>query len=139
MKADDRRCDWRGKCKRKPYADVFPLKVKPLEERQLPCDVWIFGGWSYLCYWHLQYERIRFWIKKHIRRQKVGLGWGMAETTEEYLARCEEERIWEEEYHRTEMAKAQTDSELEALERELIETDAARAEECGYYEGETHE
>lgn len=129
---DDRHCDWHGKCKRKPYADVFPLRDKPLEKRELPCDEWYFDSWSYLCYWHLQYERFVYFIKRHVLRQKVALGWGLAETTEEYLKRLDEEE------RDAEMA-AEYDravAEKEAEDRARIEFDAARAEECGYYQGD---
>lgn len=46
-------CDYHGKCKRKPYAEVFPGK----------------GSWSYLCFWHfvlarIQRHKIGWWIIK---------------------------------------------------------------------------
>jgi len=88
---DDRHCDWRGKCRRKPYMDVFPLTPKPEKERQFPCDEWIFENWSYLCFWHFQYERIRFKIKRWLGLSNKYLGYGYAETTEEYLLRLKEE------------------------------------------------
>jgi hypothetical protein len=36
-------CDWKGKCKRKPFIEVYPLK-----------DGWFdrSSGWSYLCFKH---------------------------------------------------------------------------------------
>lgn len=89
---DDRHCDWRGRCKRKPYVDVFPFKKKPEAERELPCDTVEFvGGWSYLCYWHFQYERIIYNIKHLFGLTDLYLGYGYAETTEEYLKQLEEE------------------------------------------------
>ena len=82
----DRHCDWHGKCKRKPYAEVFPFKVNEHENWAPVMD----GGWSYLCYWHFQYARVRNRFRQFIG-MKVGLGWAPAETTEEYLKRLKEE------------------------------------------------
>ena len=84
-------CNWRGKCKRKPYIEAFPLKDKPKERRQFPCDVWEFDGWSYLCFWHFQYERLRYFVKRRILRKKVALGYGYAETLNEGLERIRED------------------------------------------------
>lgn len=132
---DDRHCDWHGKCKRKPYVDVFPLRDKPESERELPCDIWYFGDWSYLCFWHFQYERIRFVIKRNILRQKVALGYGKAETSEEYLYRLAEEEEWELNEKFKLKAKAEADAELEALDMEINDYNAELAEESGYYDG----
>lgn len=92
VKRFDRQCDWRGKCMRRPYAEVFVLSMKgPDEERYCPADKWRFSGsWSHLCWWHFQYERVRFWF---LRRMGVNryLGWGYAETEKEYYKRLKEE------------------------------------------------
>jgi hypothetical protein len=40
--------------------EIFQLQKKPKEERICPADKWIFdGGWSYLCFWHFQWVRLR--------------------------------------------------------------------------------
>ena len=88
---DDRHCDWKGRCGRKPYAEVFPFR---LDEH----DDWAPGsgyGWSYLCRRHLLWVRMRTWVCRHVLGVPIGLGWGRAETTEEYLARLKEEETWE--------------------------------------------
>ncbi len=77
-------CDWHGTCGRKPYREVFDLVEKPDAGRLCPLDRWEFvGGWSYLCFWHFQYVRMRTWYRRHILRRNVGLGWAKAERYEE--------------------------------------------------------
>ena len=51
----DYHCDWKGKCKRKPYVEVYPLEWD--EERQM---YWFSRdrGWSYLCRWHFYLARL---------------------------------------------------------------------------------
>jgi hypothetical protein len=39
---NDYHCDYHGKCKRKPYAEVVEL-----------------DAWYYLCFWHFLLERIK--------------------------------------------------------------------------------
>jgi hypothetical protein len=84
-------CDWRKKCKRKPYVEVFPLRIKPIEKRKLPCDIYEFNGWSYLCRRHFYWE----WMKHNILYKLIGnkkrLGYGEVETPEEIKKRIEED------------------------------------------------
>lgn len=37
------KCDWKGKCKNKPFIEVYPLKDGYFDRDK---------GWSYLCYNH---------------------------------------------------------------------------------------
>jgi hypothetical protein len=89
-------CDWRGKCNRKPYIEAFPLTIKPESERELPCDLYKFEGWSYLCRWHFY----RSWLKHNILYKLIGskkrLGYGYAETESEMFNRLLYEKSWDE-------------------------------------------
>ena len=59
------KCDWYGKCKRKPYAEVFyDSQVKGFT-------------WSYLCFWHFQWER--FW--RFVGGERFW-GWSRAEESD---------------------------------------------------------
>lgn len=88
-------CDWRGRCKRRPYREVFPFRYKKPEERdpRFPCDLYKFGGgWSHLCFWHFLYERwVYYPIARAIGRTDKHLGYGYPETEDEYITRRLEE------------------------------------------------
>ena len=121
---DDRHCDWKGKCKRKPYADVFPLTAKPVDEQHCPKDEWAFDSWSYLCFWHFQYARLRNRVRR-LFGSTDHLGWGMAESTAEYLERMAEEAVWEAEYLATAAA-----TEVDEMDfADMIETEIRNIEE----------
>lgn len=130
---DDRHCDWRGNCKRKPYADVFHLKSKPEKEQFCPMDKWDFvGGWSYLCFWHFQYARLRSKVRR-LFGSKEALGWGKAETTKEYLDRLAEEAVWEAEYEADEQTRLAAETDAMAEAEETARTEQYRDEE--YWDG----
>ena len=88
-------CDWRGRCKRRPYREVFPFRVKPPHERdpRFPCDMYEFSDWSHLCFWHFQYARIWYRLAFMVGHTDRLLGYGYPETEGEYITRrLEEER-----------------------------------------------
>jgi hypothetical protein len=60
-------CDWKGKCNKKPYREVYPYDKKDGQ----PGFGW---GWSYLCFWHFQLARI--YAKLGFRRT---FGWSSAD------------------------------------------------------------
>ena len=43
-------CDWKGKCKKKGFAEVYPFDINASREKGYP--VFIDKGWSYLCLFH---------------------------------------------------------------------------------------
>lgn len=57
-------CDWKGKCKRKAYRDIYPIE----------CSKDGSWGWFYLCFWHFQIARI--YAILGFRRK---FGWGELE------------------------------------------------------------
>jgi hypothetical protein len=76
LKIEHNHCDWHGKCKRKAYKEVFPLKDKPESERFCPMDRWEFDDWSYLCRRHFYYAVLRAYIRRYILRRRTSLAWG---------------------------------------------------------------
>lgn len=49
-KKEEYKCDWKGKCKKKGFAEVYPFDINASREKGYP--VFINKGWSYLCLFH---------------------------------------------------------------------------------------
>lgn len=62
-------CDWRGRCKRKAYAEVFPGRIYLY-------NGYGSGGWSYLCRFH-------FILAKYVLRHKWAFGWVITDDKDE--------------------------------------------------------
>jgi len=61
-------CDWKGKCKFIPFAEVFPYTGKILTDRIKLDENGKYkevsypefeGGWYYLCFWHFLRAKLR--------------------------------------------------------------------------------
>lgn len=68
MSEDWFHCDWKGKCKRAPYAEIYPVE----------CDKNGGWGWYYLCFWHFYIARLCAFLGLHRR-----FGWGAVDATED--------------------------------------------------------
>jgi hypothetical protein len=85
---DERHCDWRKKCKRNVYMEVFVFEDE--------------SYWSYLCRRHYYWERLkRFFTRRN-------LAFSYAETEDEYFNRLQYEKEWDENYKLKNQLKQQS-------------------------------